>query len=113
VFTTATLDLVRVVSAALSSTLDTVPVHLVLLHDKLKLVMMGEVERKLEMVHVSSEREGGRVRLKDASEDAGCSGGPRPPNRTNQFKISGSAAAYKLLKLVPRCVKADSSRFNG
>jgi hypothetical protein len=37
--------------------------------------MMGEVERELEMVHVSSEREGGRVRLKDASEDAGCSGG--------------------------------------
>jgi hypothetical protein len=75
VFTTATRDLVRVVSAALSSTLDTVPVLLVLLHDKLKLVMMGEVERKLEMVYVSSEREGGRVNLKEASEDAGCSGG--------------------------------------
>jgi hypothetical protein len=26
---------------------------------------------------------------------------------------TGSAAAYKVLKLVPRCVKTDSSQFNG
>jgi hypothetical protein len=69
VFTTATLDLVRIVSVALSSTLDTAPVLLVLLHDKLKLVMMRAVSRS------TSRRPGGRVRLKEASEDAGCSGG--------------------------------------
>jgi hypothetical protein len=73
VFTSATLDLVRVVSVALRSTLDTTN-DLVLLHEKHELVMRGEVERELEIVHVSSEREGGRVGLKEASRaDVGSS----------------------------------------